>query len=77
MVDDFESESTIHIRVDSSHIQKDGQFRLSLLEQLIQSNYEDVTMTKHVNEYGLLTDIWINFHDAMDATHFKLRYQLN
>jgi hypothetical protein len=72
LVDICDDDATIHIRVDSSHIQKYEHLRYQMLEQMITSTYDDASVTKATNEYGLLTDVWIHFKDPNDAMHFKL-----
>lgn len=72
MVDDLDNDAIVHIRVDSSYMQKYEQLRYQMLEQMVASTYENATISKSMNEYGLLTDIWIKFSDTNDATHFKL-----
>lgn len=74
-VDITEANATIHIRVDSSQMQKNQQLRFLMLEQTVASMYEDAQVVKVTNEYGLLTDIWIHFKDPNDATHFRLSFQ--
>ena len=76
MVDDPDSDAIVHIRVDSSHVQKYQHLRYHMLEQMVVSTYEDAIVIKDTNEYGLLTDVWIKFTDTADAMHFKLS-QLN
>lgn len=72
MIDDSKSDAIVHIRVDSSHMQKYEHLRYQMLEQMVAATYENATMSKSTNEYGLLTDVWIKFSDTNDATHFKL-----
>lgn len=72
MLDSLDTDTTIHIKVDSDHLQKDKHFGLYLLEQKIGLTYQNATVQKSVNEYGLLTDVYIKFSSVNDATHFKL-----
>lgn len=74
MLDSLDADTTIHIKVDSDHLQKDKHLRFYLLEQLINSTYKDASIQKLVNEYGLLTDVYIKFTSVNDATHFKLMH---
>ena len=57
MLDTPDSETTIHIKVDSDRLQKDRHLGLYLLEQMINSTYQDAIVQKSVNQYGLLTDV--------------------
>lgn len=77
MVDLYSNDNIIHIKVDSSHIQKDMNLSTFMLEQLINSDYKGATVTKDYNSYGLLTDIWIEFLNPTDAVHFKLKNYFN
>lgn len=77
MLDTIDSDTTIHIKVDSNHLQKDKHLRFYLLEQLINLTYQDASVQKSVNEYGLLTDVYIKFTSVNDATHFKLIHYPN
>lgn len=72
LVDSNTNDTTIHIKVDSDHIQKNEQFGAHFLEQMIVNTYHGAIVTKSTNKYGLLTDIWIKFQDPTDAIHFKL-----
>lgn len=77
MVDIVDGDNIIHIKVDSSHIQKDMNLSTFMMEQMINDTYQGVTITKDYNSYGLLTDIWIEFLNPTDAIHFKLKNYFN
>lgn len=77
MLDSLDSDTTIHIKVDSDHLQKDRHLGLYLLEQMINLTYQNASVQKSINEYGLLTDVYIKFSSANDATHFKLVHHNN
>lgn len=72
LVDLCSNDNIIHIKVDSSHIQKDMSLTTFMLEQMIIETYQGATITKSYNYYGLLTDMYIKFDSINDATHFKL-----
>lgn len=74
LIDSVEVDTTIHIKVDSDHLQKDKHLSLYLLEQMISSTYADASVQKFINEYGLLTDVYIKFTSVNDAIHFRLMY---
>lgn len=71
-LDSFNPDTTIHIKVDSDRLQKDKNVGLYLLEQMVISTYQNASVQKSINEYGLLTDVYIIFSSINDATHFKL-----
>lgn len=73
MLDTSDNDTTIHIKVDSSHLQKDKHLSLFLFEQLISSTY-DASVEKEINQYGLLTDVYIRFKSINDVVHFKLMH---
>ena len=77
LVDLLLNDNTIHIKVDSSHIQKDIGLTTFMLEQMIIETYQGATVTKNYNSYGLLTDMYIKFTSVNDATHFKLSKMYN
>jgi hypothetical protein len=74
LIDSLDTDTTIHIKVDSDHLQKDKHLSLFLLEQMVSSTYQDAIVQKFVNEYGLLTDVYIKFTSVNDAIHFRLMH---
>lgn len=68
-------DNKVHIKMDSDHVHTNQWFRFMMLEKAIQSNYTNAKITSSINEYGLLTDVWIEFADISDVTHFKLSWQ--
>lgn len=73
-VDNACEDNIVHIEIDHTHMQKHEQLRWLMLEQMITATYDDVNVTKHTNQYGLLTDMWIRFGNPDDAMHFRLSY---
>jgi hypothetical protein len=73
-VDITEDDTIVHISIDHTHMQTHERIKWLMLEQMIFDTYEDVDVVKNTNQYGLLTDMRIQFKDANDATHFKLRF---
>lgn len=67
----------VHMKVDSSHIQKDMNVFTFMLEQMVNETYQNATITTDYNYYGLLTDVWIKFASPDDAVHFKLKNSFN
>lgn len=76
-IDTTLSDSTIHIKVDSDHIQKDVDLFTYMFEQMVSETYQNAIVTKNYNNYGLLTDIRIKFTHPNDAIHFKLCNNFN
>lgn len=71
-------DTTIHIKLSKDLSQlRDENIALAILEQNVCSIYNDVTVTKNINKYGLLTDVFIKFNSVNDATHFKLTRMYN
>lgn len=68
-------DNKLHIKVDSDHVYTNQWFKYTMLEKSIQADYTGAKITTSVNEYGLLTDVWIEFQDISDLTHFKLSWQ--
>lgn len=78
MVDVCASDSTIHIRFDSDHLQNPNeQFGIAMLEQMICNTYRGARITKNIDKYGSITDVWVNFDNETDAMHFKLSRAYN
>lgn len=61
----------VHIKLDDTA--KDKTVGIWFLEQSLQDEYDNATVTKDVDIYGRLTDIWITFSKIEDAIHFKLK----
>jgi len=71
-------DSTIHIRFDRDHLQDpDEQFGIAVMEQMICNTYKGACITKNVDKYGSITDLWIKFTNENDAMHFKLSRAYN
>lgn len=68
-------QNVVHIKIDSDHVTSDGVFGHVMLEQMIHADYENAKISRKVNGYGMLTDLWIEFHNVEDATHFRLKWQ--
>jgi hypothetical protein len=73
-IDISDNDTIVNISIDHTHMQTHEGIKWLMLEQMIFDTYEDVKVVKNTNQYGLLTNMWIQFKDADDATHFKLRF---
>lgn len=73
MIDICANEKAIHLKFDCDHLQNPNeQFGIAMLEQMVCNTYKGAKITKSINKYGSVTDIWIMFNDDSDAMHFKL-----
>jgi len=67
---------TIHIRVNSSLDFANNHIRLFLFEHIINSTYQNASIKEKVDQYGLITDLYVKFNSINDAVHFKLVHNL-
>jgi len=67
-------DQVVHIVSNPQKYYIDQQIWVTMLEQMIDVDYENAELVIEKDKYGTITHTYVVFDSIEDATHFRLKY---